>query len=1547
MNVDERKKARSQAKRRFTRTCNNLQKAVDDDLILKTVESRYNDLKDAWKEVQQKHDEYMEQVTEESDEEEEWINDLNKTYCEIEETADAYIEKKTKENESERKVEDEKKYTEELRIHREQEGVKLMQHIDDIQKMIDQTTENKSDICEALKRGNKHLADRIATCERIHLKYITTIKDQQEREEEKDWILPLLNSYSKVCTEIQVFISCNLKHITRTNEEITVKNNLKLERLKFNTFDGDLRKYPKFKSEFTKYIQPSYKEEEAVFVLKSYLSEKVQEEVYNIDVLEEVWSRLDKRYGDKGKHIDAIMAAVKNIQKYAEDEVTEIIDMINTIEKAHQDLLRLGFEKEINNSTIVSIIEERMPENLKKEWIKLAAGTKRLEIASNKFPHLLQLLLEYRERLEYEFSNIRTDESFRGKVHMNNATKGDNKPKCWIHQSSGDHPIWRCRVFENKTPNEKVELVKSKNACFACLEIGHVANRCTRGFKCKEDGCGLPHHQLLHEAHKSGIVFHNYNSKGKAETILQLQRIYCSKGFGLSHPVNVMWDAGSTISLINFKTAEELKLLGRKIKLEITTVGGITKTINSYSYQLFLHDKENRMTSIEVYGIQTISTDICEARIKNLNKIFKNVNLAEIERPNQGTIDCLIGFQYAAFHPVREQAVGHLLLLRNQFGYVIGGSHPQLREATKKLVKNVKVYQLSHKIEDFFSIEGLGIECQPRCGGCKCGKCHPGGKNMTLKEEREYHQIDENMIYIEEEKRWEASYPWIRDPHELPDNRCSVLAKLKSTEKRLLRDENYAQIYKRQIDDMISRGVARKVSSNELSEYEGPIHYIAHHAVFKPESKSTPCRIVFNSSANYHGHILNEYFAKGPDIMNKLLGVLLRFREERIGFIGDISKMFYSIKIPRRDQMTHLFLWRDLMLEKEPDTYAITAVNIGDRPSATIAIVALKKTAERKKQEFPEAAKTITDNSYMDDIIDSVSNEQKASKRTEEIEEVLGSGNFKIKEWTITGIKKEDNNMTKDQENLKALTELPVNNTTTEKVLGMKWDFQKDNIMYDIKKHHMKPDNITNYVNTEYISKRQILAIVNGIYDPLGLISPFTVKAKILMRRIWAHKTIDWDDPIPESLKKEWESFFNEICMLQSLNFPRSIKPKNANGKPDLVIFSDGSKEAYGAVAYARWQRSDGNFESRLIASKNRIAPVKTIDIVRLELSGAVISKRLRSTIETETRISFNKVYHIVDSEIVKAMINKESYGFSTFAANRIGEIQQSTQPNEWYWVRGCLNIADWLTRGKSPTELNENSIWQKGPQFLATPVSEWPITSQTNVIDIPEQCKEIFVAVTDGQVTETLADRIDINKFSNLSLLQNTTAWILRLYHNYKTKNNNHINENFITIQERKSALTFWIKEAQRNIDVRSAEYIKLLPRIKDEIIVVGGRTERWMASTWNKQEFVLLPFSHRLSYLVALTEHYMCGHLGVNATIARIRSKYWIIRVRVLVKQIVSKCIFCCKKRKSLCTQVMGQLPLERIQPSPPFSLTGVDFFGSYTIKGEVQNFIIYYYY
>ena len=146
------------------------------------------------------------------------------------------------------------------------------------------------------------------------------------------------------------------------------------------------------------------------------------------------------------------------------------------------------------------------------------------------------------------------------------------------------------------------------------------------------------------------------------------------------------------------------------------------------------------------------------------------------------------------------------------------------------------------------------------------------------------------------------------------------------------------------------------------------VQYVSHHAVIRPEKKSTPVRIVFNLSANYHGHCLNGYWYKGPDLLNSLFGVLLRFRENEVTVCGDISKMYHRVLITEEDQQVHRYLWRDLQTERPSDVYVKTALTFGDKPSPAMAQIALRRTAKDGEEIHPEAARVIQEDVYMDDI---------------------------------------------------------------------------------------------------------------------------------------------------------------------------------------------------------------------------------------------------------------------------------------------------------------------------------------------------------------------------------------------------------------------------------------------------------------------------------------------------------------------------------------------------------------------------------------------------
>ena len=176
------------------------------------------------------------------------------------------------------------------------------------------------------------------------------------------------------------------------------------------------------------------------------------------------------------------------------------------------------------------------------------------------------------------------------------------------------------------------------------------------------------------------------------------------------------------------------------------------------------------------------------------------------------------------------------------------------------------------RIEDFYCIEAMSVECNPKCSNCKSGKCPLGGKDFTLQEDRKFNLIEKGLEWKKD--HWIAQYPWIKDPGCLPNNYNLTEKMFCSLEERIMKNVEYAKMYNEQIQDMVDRNVTHKLSKEEIESYSGPIHYLSHHEVLKPDSLSTPYRNVFNASATFQGQCISDYWAKALDLLNNLLGVL-------------------------------------------------------------------------------------------------------------------------------------------------------------------------------------------------------------------------------------------------------------------------------------------------------------------------------------------------------------------------------------------------------------------------------------------------------------------------------------------------------------------------------------------------------------------------------------------------------------------------------------------------------------------------------------------------
>ena len=653
---------------------------------------------------------------------------------------------------------------------------------------------------------------------------------------------------------------------------------------------------------------------------------------------------------------------------------------------------------------------------------------------------------------------------------------------------------------------------------------------------------------------------------------------------GWNTKVHAFMDSGSNASYITDACAKKHKLKQvNRVSLNISTVGGSKKEQSSNVYEIPFVTSDKKVIVVNAYSLPKITNPSPPVRSVDLVHLFPDFALDSLTRPST-EIDILIGPDSYGLHPKIEIAKSgdNLFLMQGPLGVCIVGTHPNLPKETfedsalcmvDQVCKNTMLLG-SHPAltqpHSFILGEEMGIDSVPKCGNCKCGKCPLPGHNLSFKEEQELEMIRNGLTYNAVDKCWTSSYPWLTSPEELPHNYSSALATLRGTEKRLLGDTKWARSYGDQIIDMINRGVARKLSPREIEEWKGPSFYISHLAVVNEKSKSTPVRIVFNSSQVYHGISLNQCLAKGPDsFRNSILGILLRYREEKIALVGDIKKMFHSVFLNNKEKQCHRFLWRDMEVTRTPDTYVMERVNMGDKCAPAIASEALIMTAELHEDRFPRAAQLVKESTYVDDMIDSVESLTTAKDLAKNTELLLAEGNFRVKEWQFSGVNKSESAALKGEGEYIG-------------VLGTQWDPINDTISYQVTLNFSKkkrgirtgPDLKRNEVSQnipELLTKRLVLQQVMSIYDPLGLVSPFTLLGKILLRESWK-LGLDWDDALPSQLHTRWSEFFKALFQLEDIQYPRCVKPINAEGNPWLILLSDGSEEAYGCAAYCRWQ---------------------------------------------------------------------------------------------------------------------------------------------------------------------------------------------------------------------------------------------------------------------------------------------------------------------------------------------------------------------------------------
>ncbi|XP_058816819.1 uncharacterized protein LOC131680116 [Topomyia yanbarensis] len=738
------------------------------------------------------------------------------------------------------------------------------------------------------------------------------------------------------------------------------------------------------------------------------------------------------------------------------------------------------------------------------------------------------------------------------------------------------------------------------------------------------------------------------------------------------------------------------------------------------------------------------------------------------------------------------------------------------------------------------------------------------------------------------------------------DSYIPALRRLLSMEKKFAENEDLRQEYCNFMDEYHRLGHMEVISRASCSLQ----FFLLYHAIHCPDSTTTKIRVVFDGSCRGSTQLsLNDVLFSAPTVQPTLYSTVVNFRLPRYAITADVEKMFRQIWVNPQDRRYQQILWRKDTSE-EIHTYQLKTVTYGLACSPYHATRILNQLATDEGERFPLAVPIIRKGTYVDDVLSGHDDHHVLSNACQQLMEMLKSAGFVLRKWASN-----DPSVLSSipPELWESAPELEIDRSAAVKTLGLLWFSKSDTFKFKIPVMQ----------ELDVVTKRVVVSKMASLFDHLGLLGPVVVNAKMFVQTLWA-ETLTWDEELSEQHSVWWTNYRSDVHLLRSLEIPRRVI-FNASREYSLHCFCNASKRGYGCCIYVVSPDVTGRLHSRLLTSKARVAPLRGQSIPRLELCAALLGSQLIDHLRRTIEYS-NSVTYWTDSMIVFHWIKSSSNTWKVFVSNRVAEIQRLTKASQWRHVPTELNPADRISRGALASQLVEDKLWWHGPSYVTTPVEQWSpsIISQPSTQTIQDE-SHVVVALLVSQVDSSLFDR-----YSDLAKLIKTVSFCYRFYNNCKlpkkdritgplTPNNCQFTLKILVRLAQATAFPTEVRlyQERRGSPVNSKELgsksqLKSITCLVDSfgLFRLDGRI-KYKTAPYNTLCPMILPADHKLSWLIASSLHIQTLYSGPTLPLATIRQRFWPLRGQRLARQVVGRCITCCRSNPRPTFQQTAPLP------------------------------------
>ncbi|XP_062581093.1 uncharacterized protein LOC134242906 [Saccostrea cucullata] len=1307
--------------------------------------------------------------------------------------------------------------------------------------------------------------------------------------------------------------------------------------------------------------------------------------------IKKIWERLERRFGAAEQIENYILKKIKDFPEITSDhfhllyDLADLASEIASLKSQPQFGVLFSY---FDSKKGVNELVEKLPWNLKDKWTSEATKYKRSAgVTYPPFSVFLKFLENTAEMkndpaFQFEKKGARKQSNFQaqqprqtsGKFSVNKtfpvpkvqarkteAISTNVSDMCPLHKNS-QHSLNNCVPFRQKPIGERKKIILTNGICFKCCSgKKHRAKNCKADVKCSV--CQASSHPTaLHEESTETQDSEQYAVKDKRGNPYEGENVptvssACTKVHGMSKscakivPVRVSTIANPRKSMVVYAIIDDqsnrslatssvfnyFKDDGGDVPYTLVSCTGTVSATGRFGtgYTVESLDGTCQLKFPELIECNDLPSNRDEIPSCQVATQYPHLKCIASKVPpliETANIELLIGRDLTSAHIVYEQIVGEEdepFAQRLSLGWVIvgqvclGGAHlPEVRTFKTFALRNGRPSTFEPCNNELLVNDRLFQKTE-----------HDEKIGLSI-EDREFLKLMDTSFERDDSGHWVAPLPFKQNRPRLPDNKPQALQRARSFDKNLQHNPEKFEHVKEFMVKLFDRGHAEKapVLEDDVERW-----YLPMFGVYHPK-KPGSIRVVFDSSARYEGVSLNDSLMKGPDLSNNLQGVLMRFRLEKYAVMADVEQMFHNFRV-KRDHRDYLrFLWHPNHDLKAPlEEFRMTVHVFGNSPSPSVATFGLRKSVSSADLDIQHF---VSHNFYVDDGLMSFSTVSEAVdllKRTQDA--LYDGGRLRLHKITSNSVEIlqhfQQEDLSKDLIGLDIMQD----NLPEQRSLGIAWNIETDKFIFRVNK---EPRPYT---------RRGVLSVINSFFDPIGFTAPVTVVGKMLLRDAMTSK-IGWDDLLPNIFQIKWEGWVDSLNALETVHIPCRYCQLSTQlaSHLEVHIFSDASKEAVAAVAYLKVFHKE-HAELGFLLGKAKVAPTHGHTIPRLELCASVLAVEMAEIIREQLQVSKDAFTFYTDSQVVLGYISNDAKRFHVYVSNRVSRIRSFCGPECWRYVMSEQNPADIATRGCSTRELPLSS-WLLGPNFLrnSEQCADQPPTY--DLVD-PETDEEVRKQVTCSKTTvisqgsdssqprsmSTWCERFE--KFSTWASLVRAITRLKGLLSRTKSDKPNTVAlkedaEHFIikqTQNDRYSSEILAIKGGKH--PPQNSSLIPLNPVLdQNGILRVGGRVKHMKISDVTTQP-IIIPKDNHVATLLVRHYHEEVHHQGRHMTEGAIRSAgFWVVGFRRLVNSLIRSCVLCKKLRGNLGWTKMADLPLERVEPGPPFSFVGIDTFGPWPV-------------